>query len=75
MSNPERKPTDGDWKPHDDEIPIRLFSIGGDLSPDELAEIHDAIFDAAETIDGEILLINGDIESVSKRELLEALDE
>jgi len=75
MSNPERNPTDGDWKPGDDEIPIRLFSIGGDLPPEALDEIHDAISDAAETIDGEILLINGDVESVPKRELLEALDE
>jgi len=59
-----------------DETPVYLFSVGGELPAEALQEVYDALNDAFESanVDGEMVLINGEIRSLPKSELKEMLE-
>jgi hypothetical protein len=58
-----------------DKVPVYLFSINGELPAEALEEVYDALIDAFERadVDGEMVLVNGEVESIPKGELKELL--
>jgi len=60
----------------DDENPVYLLSIGEPLYERELNDLSDALGDVFDEcgIDGEVLLINREVDAIDKDELIEAIE-